>query len=212
MGTTRTISVRVLDAPATAPTPVTVISSDPMIVTVAGQVIVPAGQQVVDLELATGAGGRATLTLEVAGARFEIGVVVGSNPGPSSPTIGAAPVGVSVVAAPSLGRIIAPPNVGSTPTIVVPLLAAPAAASVTVTVTTSDAAIAGIGTSASVELVIGTGSQVVGLPLSIPGTEGVAVLRFDFEGQRRELVVIVGNPPASQIPAVTSPIVGVEIR
>jgi hypothetical protein len=212
LGRSRTISVRVLDAPAASPVPVTVTSSDPSIVSLAVPAVVPAGQQVVELQLSTGAGGTATLTIEAAGARFAIDVVVGSNPTAASRFVAGPPVGVAVRVAPSLGRIIAPANVGSTPAITVPLLSAPATAAVSVTVTTSDTSIAGIGTTATVSLTVDAGSQVLALPLSIPGTEGVALLTFDFEGQRRELLVIVGNPPASQLPAITAPVIGVEVQ
>jgi hypothetical protein len=212
LGMSRTISVRVLDAPAASPVPVTVTSSDPSIVSLAVPAVVPAGQQVVELQLSTGAGGTATLTIEAAGARFAIDVVVGSNPTAASRFVAGPPVGVAVRVAPSLGRIIAPANVGSTPAITVPLLSAPATAAVSVTVTTSDTSIAGIGTTATVSLTVDAGSQVLALPLSIPGTEGVALLTFDFEGQRRELLVIVGNPPASQLPAITAPVIGVEVQ
>jgi hypothetical protein len=39
----------------------------------------------------------------------------------------------------------------------------------------------------------------------------VALLTFEFEGERRELLVIVGDPPASEIPVLTAPVVGVEV-
>ena len=211
LGATPTISIRVLSAPAATDTPVTVTSSDPTVATLAAPAVVPAGQQVVELSLSTGAGGRATLTIEASGARFELRVVVGSDPTSNSPVIGAPPVGISVIAAPRPRPIIAPANVGSTPAIVVPLLAAPAAAPVQVVVTSSDAGVAAVGAGASVTLTIGVGAQVVNLPLSIAGAEGVAVLTFEFDGQRRQLVVVVGNPPASRIPALTSPVVGVEV-
>ena len=58
---------------------------------------------------------------------------------------------------------------------------------------------------------IDAGAQVLNLQLSIVGTEGVSLLTFEFEGQRRELMVIVGNPPASGIPALTAPVVGVQV-
>jgi hypothetical protein len=212
LGATRTISARVLSAPAAVDTPVSVTSSDPTVVALAAPAIVPAGLQVAELTLTTGAGGRATLIIEAAGARFEIRVVVGSSPTSSSPTVGAPPVGISVVAAPSLGRILAPAGVANAaPAIIVPLLAAPAAAPVQVVVTTSNPEVAAVGPDASVTLTIEAGAQVVNLPLSIVGTEGVALLTFEFEGERRELLVIVGDPPASVIPVLTAPVVGVEV-
>jgi hypothetical protein len=209
---TRTIRLAVLAAPALVETPVAVTSSDPGVVTLAAPAIVHVGEQVVDLELSSGAGGTATLSLDAGGSRFAIEVVVGSDPVPGSPTITAPPVGASVVAAPSLGRIIAPTNVSSTPTIGVPLLPSPSPGATAVLVTTSDPSIAAIGIDPSASMTIDPGSQVLDLQLSIPGTEGAAVLTFDFNGQRRELVVIVGNPPASAIPVLIAPVVGVQVQ
>ena len=44
------------------------------------------------------------------------------------------------------------------------------------------------------------------------GLEGVATLTLDAGGEKRQLVVVVGTPPASRIPTIVAPVVGVEIE
>ena len=58
---------------------------------------------------------------------------------------------------------------------------------------------------------IPAGSVSVPLDLLTTGTAGAALLRFEFDGLVRELLVIVGDLPASQLPAVTAPPVGVRV-
>ena len=62
-----------------------------------------------------------------------------------------------------------------------------------------------LGGGATSDVTINAGDQVLQLPIAISGTEGAALLTIEFDGQRRELLIIVGNPPASEIPAVTAP-------
>jgi hypothetical protein len=213
LGAARDVRVAVLAAPAAADTPVGVTSSDPGVAAVSGTPVVRAGEQIVDLALATGAAGRATLTLDISGAKFTLDVVVGSDPTPATaPAIAAPVVGASVIAAPSLGRVIAPAGVSIDPVVIVPLLAAPAAAPVQVTVSSSHPAVASLAGGASASFTIGAGRQVVELPLSIAGVEGASVLVFEFAGERRELLVVVGAPPADRLPALVAPVVGVEVR
>jgi hypothetical protein len=58
---------------------------------------------------------------------------------------------------------------------------------------------------------IAAGRVVLAIELVTTGTTGAAVLRFELDGVVQEVLVIVGNPPASQIPAVTAPAVGLTI-
>lgn len=207
------IRVRVLDAPAAADTPVSVVSSDSNVATMQGPALVPAGQQTVELSLATGSGGRAFLVLEADGRRYSLEIIVGSAPSAgSSPALVAPPVGTSVIAAPSLGRVIAPANIASAPTLVVSLLSDPAPSPVTVTIRSADPAIASPSGGSPSVLVIPAGQQTIDLPLSIAGTQGSAVITFEFAGARRELLVVVGTPAADRLPALFAPVAGVEIR
>ena len=82
----------------------------------------------------------------------------------------------------------------------------------TVTVTSSNASVVSFGTGATTTGTIFAGEQVLQLPLAISGTQGAALVTFEFNGERREVVVIVGTPSPSEIPAVTAPVVGVKVN
>lgn len=209
-GAVRMIRVRLLDTPATADTPVTVTSTNPSVATLGASAVVRAGEQAADLMLSLSEAGSAMLTLTAGSAQSQLEIVVGSTPEPArSSLVGARPVGATVVAAPSVGRVIATPNVVSAPVLVIPLLRAPAAAPVPVAVSSSDPTVAAVG---SATFSIEPGQQIIEVTLSISGAPGVSVVSFEFDGQRRELLVIVGNPPASQLPALLAPVVGVQIK
>jgi hypothetical protein len=212
-GAVRTIRVVVLGAPAAADTPVTITSSDPGIVSALSPAVVSAGEQTVDVQLTTNNAGKATLTLSVGGQTLTLEVAVGIDvPAERMPLVTGPPVGVSVVRAGSAGHVIAPEGAVSLPTVRVPLLTSPAAAPVQVTVTTGAASIVSLGGSTSIAVTIAQGGQTVDLPLSIAGTRGMALLFFEFEGQRREMLVVVGEPPNARLPLLSAPVVGVEIR
>jgi hypothetical protein len=38
------------------------------------------------------------------------------------------------------------------------------------------------------------------------------VVTFEFEGERVELLVVVGSPPAGQLPPIVAPVVGVQVQ
>jgi hypothetical protein len=213
IGVSRTIGVRLFESPVASDTFVTVTTSDPTVATVTGPVVVHAGQQVADLDVSTGSGGTATLTIEAGGVRRELTLVVGSSPTPgTTPPIVAAPVGVTVMPNPSIGRVFGQLGAASAATLGIPLLGTPAATAKNVTVTSSNPSIANFGGNASTTLVINVGEQVLQLPISISGTQGAALLTIEFDGVRRELVIVVGNPSPSDIPAVTAPVVGVQVN
>jgi hypothetical protein len=100
----------------------------------------------------------------------------------------------------------------SAATLGIPLLDAAAIAATVVTITSSNPSVASVGGSATTVVQIEPGEQVLQLPISIAGVPGAALLTLEFNGTRRELVVVVGNPAASQIPAVTAPPVGVQVK
>jgi hypothetical protein len=189
-----------------------VTTSDATVATVSPGAIVRAGQQLVNLEIVTGAAGTATLTIEVGGVRRELTIVVGSDPTPgTTPPVVAAPVGVTVIPNPSIGRVFGTPGTASSATLGVPLLDVPAPAAMLATVASSNVAIVTVGSGATTTISIGAGERLLQLPIAISGAQGAALITIEFNGQRRELVIVVGNPPASEIPAVTAPIVGVRI-
>jgi hypothetical protein len=212
-GTIRTIRVVVLAAPATSDTAVTITSSDPTIVSALSPAIVHAGDRTVDLQLTTNNSGTATLTLSVNGQAVTLDVAVGVDVAAERlPLIAGPPVGISVVRAGSAGQVIAPEGVVSLPTLKIGLLTAPAAAPVQVTVSSRAPSLVSFGSGSSTTATIAQGEQTIDLPLAIAGTRGAALLFFEFDGQRREMLVVVGTPPNSQLPLVTSPVLGVEVR
>jgi hypothetical protein len=209
---TRTVGVRLFEAPVAADTPVTITTSDPDVASVTGPTVVLAGQQIAQLNIATGTGGTATLTIEAAGVRRELTIVVGSDPTPgTTPPIVAAPAGVTVAPNPGIGRVFGTPGSATVATLGLPLLPTPAAAATLVTVTSSNTSVVTLGGGAVTTATIAAGAQSVQLPIALTGTQGAALLTIEFDGQRRELLVVVGNPAASEIPAVTAPVVGVRI-
>jgi len=209
----RSIAVRLLSAPAPADIAITVTSSNPTVAAVATPARIRAGDQVAELSIVTGTAGSATLRLEGAGVAFEFTIVVGSDPAAGNTPINAAPaVGVVVIANPAMARVTVSPASPASATLGVRLLSAPQAADLQVTVTTSNADIATLDGSTTKAFTIPAGQQVLEVPVATTGTEGSASLTFEFQGQRRELLVVVGNPPLNQLPAITAPIVGIEIR
>src|SRR5262249_15755392 len=117
----------------------------------------------------------------------------------------------SVVPNGSIGRLIARPGTPTATTIGVPVLAAPASASTLVTVTSSNTDVVTLASGASTTVTVNAGERVVQLPIGITAAEGAALLPVDGSGVRRELLIVVGNPPASDIPALTAPIVGIRV-
>jgi hypothetical protein len=212
LGAVRTLTLRLFNAPVTSDTPVVVTSSDASVVSVTNGAIVRTGEQVASLQIATGSGGTATLTIEAGGQRHEFTVVVGSDPTPrTTPPILAAPVGAVVLQNPSLGRVFGVPGTGSITTLGIPLLPVPLGVATSVAVTSSNPSVASLGGGATTTVTIAAGDQVLRVPVALAGSEGASVLTLEYNGQRRELLIIVGNPPAAQIPAVTAPVVGVRI-
>ena len=168
--------------------------------------------RVVDLQITTGTAGTATLTIEAAGIRRELTIVVGLDPTPgSTPPVDCGAGWRDGRAEPVDRAGVRSPGAATAATLTLPLLDAPAASATIATVTSGNIAVVTVGGGATTTVAIGAGERVLQLPIAISGTQGAALLTIEVNGQRRELVVIVGNPPASQIPAVTAPIVGVRI-
>ena len=208
---TRSLQVRVLRAPAAANRSISIASSDPAVVQVEGPSHVMAGEQTVEIVLRTGAAGRAHLTFDVDGERSSIEILVDEAPSAAAPLAAAAPVGVRLTSSPGVGAVLAPAGVVSAATLVVPLLPAPTSGPVTVQVTSSHpsiVSIAGVGQA----FTIPAGEQTLALPLSMSGTTGISVVTFEFGGERRDLLVVVGDSHPSQTPLLVAPVVGVEIR
>jgi hypothetical protein len=209
LGSSVTLGLTLLAAPATQPVTVTVTSSDPTVAQpTTATVQIPIGSRVANIALSTGSSGSARLVLEFNGIRREFTVIVGFGPTPTSTAvISAAPVGLAIAGLPAVGRVIAPAGAPVSGILGVQLLTIPAASPVAVTVTSSDplVATAAAGT-------IAAGDRVLPVSVSTTGTAGVAVLTFEFDGQRLQLLVVVGNPPASALPALSAPVIGLEVK
>jgi hypothetical protein len=205
------LSLTLLSAPAAVDTPVTIASSNPAVAT-ATSGPVAAGSQVAQVSITSIADGMTSIVLRAGSDTRLLTIVVGAPTLDRVPLFAERPVGVSVVAGSSLGHVLAPRDVVSLPTLRIPLLPTPAPAPIQVSITSGAPSIVNVGVSGSTTATIAQGQQVIDLPLSIAGTQGAPVLVFEFGGQRRELLVIVGTPPAAQIPLLAAPIVGIEIK
>jgi hypothetical protein len=90
----RSIVATVLAEPRASDTPVTILSSDPNVAAVLEAVTVPAGQVSTTFTVSTGLDGVAVLTLEAAGEKRELAVIVGTPPPGRIPAIVAPIVGI----------------------------------------------------------------------------------------------------------------------
>jgi hypothetical protein len=214
LGRTASLGVAVLTAPAATDTVITVTSSNSAIAAVTNSTVtVAAGSRVALIDIVTGVAGTATLTLAFNGEYREFAVQVGQSPVPSfTPVAQSSAIGVSVVPGAGGQRLFAPAGAPLAPTVSVQLLTTPRGVSVPVTITSSNPAVAGFGPSGSATVAIDAGSLVVPVPFVTSGEQGAAVLIFEFDGQRRELLLVVGDPSPSAIPAVVAPVVGVRVQ
>jgi hypothetical protein len=214
LGTAVVLGVRLLSAPALSPMTFTVTSSDPNVVSVSSPAVtVPAGGQAADVSLTTGSAGRATLRFEGPGGTAEFRIDVGGTPTPSNaPVFVAPPVGISIPESAGIGRVVAAPGASISASLGVKLVTSARGGDLAVTVRSSNPSIASVGGGGVANLVLPAGSLVLPLGLTTAGAEGTAVLTFEFDGQRLELLVVVGNVPASQLPAVLAPVVGVKVN
>jgi hypothetical protein len=92
-------------------------------------------------------------------------------------------------------------------TVSAPLLSADAPADTLLTVTSSDPNVASV----SGPVIVPAGTRSVNVTV-ISGTDGVATLTFAAAGVTRQVVVVVGTPPASSVPNIVAPVVGVEVK
>jgi hypothetical protein len=208
-GSPVSLGILLFGQPVSTPVPVTITSGNPSVVAITSPTaIVAAGTRMVPVSFTTGVAGTATITLEANGVRREFTVVVGSGPVPgNSPIISAPPVGVSIVPLSGLGRVLVGSGSSVSAALGVQLLNAPRSTATSVTMTSTNPSIAAVG----VGTTIAAGSLVAPVNFVTTGTEGAAVIRFEYDGITRDLLIVVGNPPPSQIPAVTAPVIGVRI-
>ncbi|MBW2388806.1 MAG: Ig-like domain-containing protein [Deltaproteobacteria bacterium] len=198
----QTVDVRLVSGAVGADTPVIITSSDPAVADVQGPVVIAAGEQVASLIITTGVAGEATLTLRVGSEVRQITVFVGTPPPGRVPAIVAAPVGVAVLAAPSVGQVIM--GVSDEQSVDVRLLSGALSVDTPVIITSSDPTVADV----LGPVVIVAGELVA--PLSITtGAAGEATLTLRVGTTVRQITVFVGTPPPGRMPAIVAAPVGV---
>jgi hypothetical protein len=204
-GQSATLTLTLLAAPAPGDTPVTVTSSNPAVAEVLDPVTIPAGARTAMFTVTAGTAGTAELILRGGGEGRVLTVIVGVPPAGSLPPIVAAPVGVVLRPLPSAGQAIIPP--GQSATLTLTLLAAPAPGDTPVTVTSSNPAVAEVLD----PVTIPAGARTAMFTVTA-GTAGTAELILRGGGEGRVLTVIVGVPPAGNLPPIVAAPVGVVLR
>jgi hypothetical protein len=204
-GSQQTLGVRLRSQPATANTPVTAFSSNPAIATVVAATNVPAGGQVSQITIQTGASGEATLTITAGGDVRELTVVVGGNGNTATPPIVAPPVGIAIVSAPQAGVVIAVPNAAAA--VGVRLLGAPAAADLVGAASSSNPNVAAV----QGPVVVRAGERVAQISIAT-SSAGAAVITIEIGGQTVRFTVISGTAAPGDVPVIVAPVVGVQIQ
>ena len=198
-------TLQLLSAAAASATPVTVTSSNPNVASVSGSVVIPAGGRAASVTIQTGVQGTATLTFRAGSETRELTIVVGTPAPGTEPPIIASPVGVVMLQQRLLGTVFTP--VGGQSAVNLTLLSSPAGSPTPVVVSSSDPNVASV----SGAPVVAAGSRIASLNI-ITGIQGVATLTLRAGSDLAQVVVVVGTPPASQLPLITARIVGVEVK
>jgi len=198
-------TLQLLSAAAGAAVPVTVSTSDANVATVSGSVSIAAGARTASVTIVTGAEGTATLTFRAGTEMRQLTIVVGTPPPGTEPPVVAAPVGVVVLQQRVLGTVFT--SAGGQPNVNVTLLSNPAGTQTAVTVSTTDPNVASV----SGTPIVPAGGRTVALHV-VTGTQGVATLTLRAGNDLAQIVVVVGTPPASVLPVIMAPVVGVEVK
>jgi hypothetical protein len=191
-GSTRTVTLRLLDAPAAATTPVSVSSSDPAIAAVTGPVVIPSGSTDATFAIEAGAAGSAVLTLVAGATGREVTVVSGAPSAGQTPPVVAPPIGVVVFEAGNAGTLFLEP--GATRSFDLELLAFPSLGDLPVSAASLDASVATVTPALQT---LATGEQAIALNVTALAA-GAAETRIDlvFGVERRTLRVVIGLPEA----------------
>ena len=209
-GGTRSVSLRLFDAPVSQATPLVVSSSNPAVAAVTQAVVVPAGSTTAMLPIDAGLAGEATLVIRPAGdlrTGSELRVVVGTPAPGETPPILAPPVGALVLSLPSLGDVIVAP--GGTRSVSLRLFDAPVSQATPLVVSSSNPAVAAV----TQAVVVPAGSTTAMLPIDA-GLAGEATLVIRPAGDLRtgsELRVVVGTPAPGETPPILAPPVGAAV-
>jgi hypothetical protein len=200
-----TFSLQLLSSAAASAKTVTVTTSDASIANVSGPVVIPAGARSASVTLVTGVAGTATLTFRAGSEVRELSVTVGTPAPGTEPSVIASPVGVVVTQQKLLGTVFSP--IGGQQSVNLTVLANAAGSVTPVVVSTTDASVASVTGSP----VVPAGSRVASVHI-VTGVQGVATITLRAGTDLTQIVVVVGTPPASQLPLITTRIVGVELK
>jgi hypothetical protein len=191
--------VAILNVPAGVITSVEVTSSNAAVASAVAANIQP-GSHTTRLTITTGIAGTAVLTIRAGGEIRQLTVVVGAPAAGTIAPIMAKPVGVVVLPAPKLGRVVTSPTAQSA--FMLQLTTTPVAAAATVTVTSSNPNVATV----TDPVVIAAGSKVASVRV-ITGIQGTATLTFRVGSEIRELTIVVGTPaPGTMAPVMANPV------
>jgi hypothetical protein len=196
-GSTTTVRVPLLRAPASGETPVAIVSDDPAVANVTGPVAVPEGERDVSFEIAAGAEGSAILTLTADGAVVGIAVRVGPSEAPALATA----VGVDVHPASQAAKLIA--VLGATTTVRVSILREPASGDTPVVVVSDNPIVASV----TGPVVVADGERSVSFDV-VTVLGGNATLTLSANGEVVTVAVVAGS---NDTPALAIP-VGVSVR
>lgn len=202
---TRTVTLRILDEPAATDTALAIASSDPLVASIAGPVVIPAGSTGATFSITTGAAGTAIVTIVAGDQGRELRVVSGAPGAAATPPVVAPPVGVVVLESGTAGTLFLDP--GETRSFELRLLSYPSLADLPVTATSLDPAVATVTPGAQV---IPTGESRVTLTVTATAlAEAETRIDLVFGLERRTLRVLVGVPDAANVPPTVAPPVGV---
>jgi len=209
-GGTRSVVLRVLDAPASAATPIVVTSSDPAVAAVTQAVVVPAGSTTALIPIDAGALGEALLVVrpeaDPRGGR-ELRVVVGASSPDRTPPIVAPPVGIAVREPGTLATLFVDP--GATRTRSFELLAFPSLADLPVRAASRSPSVASVTPSVQT---LPVGQRAITLTVTANGSHGdEAIIDVEYGMERRTLLVVVGVPAPGRRPPAVAPPVGAEV-
>jgi len=181
---------------------VSLVASDPSLVSVPAEVTFPAGARRLDVPVAGLAEGATAVTATTAQAVFSAVVSVSEATPPDATTLTVArPVGASVRSFSNVGQVVLRP--GETRTVRLRLLDLPAAATTPVSLSGADPAVA----VASVAAPVPAGDTAAQVELQAVGA-GSTTLTLRAGSVGRELAIRVGTPTAREILPVVAPPVG----
>jgi len=203
----QSLTLRLLRNPATSTVPVTVLSNNPGVAQVLGNVVIPQGAQVATLTLTTAHAGEAVLTLRAGTEVRQLTVIVGTPPPGRLPPALAAPVGATILPAGTAGTLFLD-NDGRRD-VVVRLLPIPAVTETTVEVSSAQPQLVEVSPAI---VRIPAGQQDAVLTVRTGANDGAALVTLRIGTDVRTLQVVVGVPTPEHQPLTSAPVLEVCVR